>query len=55
MFSNCLSLYNLNILYFNTENVYNMQGIFNNCKAYETKTIITNDSKILNLMNEMNI
>jgi surface protein len=52
MFSNCSSLYNLNILYFNTENVYNMQGIFNNCKAYETKTIITNDSKIFNLMNE---
>ena len=45
----CKILTNLNLSNFNIQNA-NMYGMFNNCKAFKMKSIKTNDSNILNLM-----
>ena len=48
MFYKCYSLINLNLSNFNTQHVTDMFGMFCNCNALIIKSIITNDSKILN-------
>ena len=53
MFSYCSSLSNLNLSNFNTQNVKNMGLIFYYCKAFEMKSILTNDLNLLNKINNL--
>ena len=47
MFGYCLSLTNLNLSNFNTQNVTNMEGMFYDCNALSKENLITKENKIL--------
>ena len=47
MFCYCVSLTNLNLSNFNTQNVTNMDSMFYDCKSLKTNNIITKDNEIL--------
>ena len=49
MFDGCLSLTNINLSNFNTNNVTNMNNMFYGCRSLNKNNIITKDRKILNL------
>ena len=48
MFNYCISLTNINLSNFNTQNVTNMSLMFGLCNSLKKKNIITKDKKILN-------
>ena len=48
MFFGCEKLKKLNLSNFNTQNVTNMNNMFNHCRNLEKKNFITKDKKILN-------
>ena len=48
MFSECKSLTNINLSNFNTQNVTDKSGIFNECESLRKENVITNDENILN-------
>ena len=47
MFRGCISLTNINLSNFNTQNVTNMSGMFDGCSSLKKQNVITNDKKIL--------
>ena len=47
MFYHCESLTNLNLSNFNTQNVSNMESMFEKCNSLKKENIITKDDKIL--------
>ena len=48
MFYECRSLSSLDLSNFNTQNVTNMEYMFDNCASLAKKNLITKDNKILN-------
>ena len=48
MFKECLSLTNLDLSNFNTNNVTNKKNIFHACKKLTKDNVITKDKQILN-------
>ena len=51
MFFNCSSLYSLNLFNFNTNNVEDMEGMFDDLN--ENCNIITTDNNLLNLLTNL--
>ena len=48
MFYGCDKLTSLNLSNFNTQNVTNMEHMFDNCSSLAKHNLITKDNKILN-------
>jgi surface protein len=52
MFSNCISLTNLNLSNFNTKNVHNMNGMFSGCNSlFELNISNFNSEKVTDMRN----
>ena len=51
MFSECISLDNLNLSNFTINKTANIEDMFKNCKAFKKRTIIARDPTLLSLIN----